>query len=647
MELTLNETSNLKTNLILNLTMKLIGRLSLIVLSLLMVSCTSEKKADNYVEADVIDSHSFSNPRDISVAHIHLNLLVNFDSTRLEGIASLSLVHHKPADTLWLDTRGLEINFVTLDSSSQNVNFFLGNEVIFKGKPLGIPIKQATKVVHIHYKTTSESVALQWLSPSQTAGKDFPFLFTQSEANLARSWVPCQDNPGVRCSYSADITVPKNMLALMSAVNPQKKNNSGIYHFEMKEKIPAYLIALAVGNIEFLATGNRTGVYSEPAMVHKAVVEFSEMDDMVKAAEALYGPYRWGRFDVIVLPPAFPFGGMENPKLTFLTPTLVVGDKSLTAVVAHELAHSWSGNLVTNATWNDFWLNEGFTVYIERRIVERLRGKDFADMQAVLGMQDLKETLEDLKKQPEDTRLKLSLENRDPDDGMTDVAYEKGYLFLRLIEETVGREKFDRFLTAYFNEYAFKSITTETFIHYLKINLLNDNNGFNNKVNIDEWVYKPGIPSNCPKIQSEKFKTIENKVALFLNGTTAAELNLQNITTNEWLHFLDMLPPKLSKEQMTDLDSAYQFTDSGNAEILCKWLRKSIASNYSKTDETLEYFLMHTGRRKFVKPLFSELAKTPEGLAKAKLIYEKAKPNYHALLINTLEQILEKKSVKM
>jgi leukotriene-A4 hydrolase len=627
--------------------MKVIFRLMMVSFTLVMLACGEEKKSDNYLEPEINDSHSFSKPRQISVSHVHLNLKVDFESTSLVGSATLSLQHNQSADTLWLDTRGLEIDYVTVDSAIEKINFFLGNDVIFKGKPLGIPVKSTSKKVHVFYKTTNESVALQWLTPSQTAGKDFPFLFTQSEANLARSWVPCQDNPGVRFTYSADITVPNTMMALMSAENPQKKNESGVYHFEMKEKIPAYLMALAVGNLEFLATGKRTGVYSEPAMVHKAVVEFSEMDDMVKAAEALYGPYRWGRFDVIVLPPSFPFGGMENPKLTFLTPTLVVGDKSLTAVVAHELAHSWSGNLVTNATWNDFWLNEGFTVYIERRIIERLRGKDFADMQAVLGMQDLKETLEDLKKEPDDTRLKLSLENRDPDDGMTDVAYEKGYLFLRLIEETVGRKKFDRFLTAYFDEHAFKSITTEAFIHYLKINLLNDDNGFKDKVNIDEWVYKPGIPANCPKIASEKFKTIESKVALFLNGTSAAELNLQHVSTNEWLHFLDALPTKLGNAQMLDLDSAYQFTESGNAEILCKWLRKSIASNYAKANEPLEYFLIHTGRRKFVKPLYSELAKTPEGLAKAKLIYAKAKPNYHALVINTLEQILEKQSLKM
>jgi leukotriene A-4 hydrolase/aminopeptidase len=627
--------------------MKLFKDCVFLALMLLMGACSPNKSDDNFTEQEVNDTHSFSNPREISISHVHLNLKVDFDSTRLLGMASLSLIHHKPADTLWLDTRGLKITRVTLDSSSNPVSFYLGNEVMFKGKPLGIPLKQTVKRVHITYGTTAESVALQWLNPAQTAGKDYPFLFTQSEANLARSWVPCQDNPGVRFTYSADITVPAHMLALMSAENPQKKNETGQYHFEMKEKIPAYLMALAVGNIEFLATGKRTGVYAEPAMVHKAVVEFSEMDDMVKAAEDLYGPYRWGRFDVIVLPPSFPFGGMENPKLTFLTPTLVVGDKSLTAVVAHELAHSWSGNLVTNATWADFWLNEGFTVYIERRIVERLRGKDFADMQAVLGMQDLKETMEDLKKTPDDTRLKLSLENRDPDDAMTDVAYEKGYLFLRLIEETVGRESFDRFLTNYFDEHAFNSMTTEAFIHYLKIKLLNQNKEYAQKIGIDDWVYKAGIPANCPKIESAKFKAIETKAGMFLNGTKAADLQLQYVSTNEWLHFLDMLPNKLSLSQMADLDTAYQFTDSGNAEILCKWLRKSIASNYSRADETLEYFLMHTGRRKFVKPLYSELAKTPEGLAKAKLIYAKAKPNYHALVIHTLEQIIEKQSVKM
>lgn len=612
---------------------------------LFFAACETKTEKDDYVEKESVDTHSFSKPDQICVTHINLDLKVDFDSSKIYGIATLKLEHKSPSDTLWLDTRGLVIESVS--DSSGAVPYFLGPEVLFKGKSLAVLVKPTTNFVQVKYNTTNESVALQWLNPSQTAGKDFPFLFTQSEANLARSWVPCQDNPGVRFTYSADVTVPKNMLALMSATNPQTKNETGVYHFEMKERIPAYLMALAVGNIEFLPISARTGVYSEPAMVHKAVVEFSEMENMVKAAEDLYGPYRWERFDVIVLPPSFPFGGMENPKLTFLTPTLVVGDKSLTAVVAHELAHSWSGNLVTNATWNDFWLNEGFTVYIERRIVEKLNGKAFADMQAVLGMQDLRETLEELKNAPDDTRLKLNLENRDPDDGMNDVAYEKGYLFLRLIEETVGRDRFDAFLKGYFNNYAFKSISTETFVHYLKENLLNDANGLTGKINIDEWIYQPGLPANCPKIQSEKFVAIEAKAKAFLAGESAKQLSLEYSSTNEYLHFLDELPNNLSLKQMADLDSTYKFTESGNAEILCKWLRKCIASNYTKADETLSYFLTHTGRRKFVKPLFTELAKTPEGLVKAKAIYVIAKPNYHALVIHTLDQLLEKQTLKM
>lgn len=617
------------------------------LLAILVISCTPKKMEEQFEEVKPAhDFHSYAKPLQVSMDHLDLKLNVDMKKKVISGIATIHLLRVAAADSAWFDTRGLVITKVTIDSAFTPVQFTLGNDKDFLGSSLTVPITPTTQTITITYETTDKSVALQWLAPEQTAGKDFPFLFTQSEANLARSWVPCMDSPGIKFTYSADVTVAKDMLAVMSATNPQQKNQTGLYHFEMNKPIPAYLMALAVGNIEFMATGARTGVYSEPAMVHKAVVEFSELEKMLAAAEMLYGKYAWERYDVIVLPPAFPFGGMENPRLSFLTPTLVVGDKSLTNVVAHELAHSWSGNLVTNATWDDFWLNEGFTVYFERRIVEQLNGKAFADMQTVLGLQDLKETMTDLGVNSYDTKLKLNLTNRDPDDGMTDVAYEKGYLFLRLIEETVGREKFDNFLQDYFKTYAFKSLSTEQFVSYLKYNLLNDKNELKGKINIDEWVYGTGIPSNCPKITSDKFKDVEGKVNDFLKGTPAADLGITAYTTNEWLHFLDALPGKLTIAQIKNLDSSYKLTESGNAEILCKWLKKCIGSNYHETDKDLEYFLTHTGRRKFVKPLYAELAKTPEGLELAKQIYKKARPNYHALVINTIDQLLEKQAVK-
>ena len=245
----------------------------------------------------------------------------------------------------------------------------------------------------------------------------------------------------------------------MSASNPQIKNETGSYHFEMKQPIPSYLLALAVGDVEFKRVSNRAGIYAERTVLDSAVWEFADLEKMIHGAEELYGAYLWERYDVLVLPPSFPFGGMENPRLTFATPSILAGDRSLTSLIAHELAHSWSGNLVTNRTWNDFWLNEGFTVYFEHRIMEKLYGRDYAEMLALLSLQDLRETIQSLKDENlyADTKLKLDLAGRNPDDGVTDIAYNKGYFFLRLFEERYGRERFDSFLKHYFSSNAFKS----------------------------------------------------------------------------------------------------------------------------------------------------------------------------------------------
>ncbi|MBL0317256.1 MAG: hypothetical protein IPP69_16430 [Flavobacteriales bacterium] len=302
-------------------------------------------------------------------------------------------------------------------------------------------------MVEIDYKTSPDAEALLWVEGEK------PFLFTQSQAILARTWVPCQDSPGVRITYNADVTVPSDLMALMSAENPQQKSSDGKYHFKMDQPIPSYLMALAVGDVVFREIGPRTGVYAIPSLADAAANEFSDMQKMVDEAEKLYGSYVWGRYDLLILPPAFPFGGMENPKLTFATPTIIAGDKSLVSLVAHELAHSWSGNLVTNSTWDDFWLNEGFTVYFEQRIMEAVYGRERSEMLATLSRQDLDATIADIStsEHPEDSKLKLALEGRSPDDGMTDIAYNKGYFFLRLIEETVGRERFDKFLKVFYN----------------------------------------------------------------------------------------------------------------------------------------------------------------------------------------------------
>jgi len=415
----------------------------------------------------------------------------------------------------------------------------------------------------------------------------------------------------------------------MSAENPQQKNESGVYTFKMEQPIPAYLLALAVGDLRFQPIGERTGVYAEPSMISKAAYEFEEMDKMLEAAEKLYGKYAWGRYDLIVLPPSFPFGGMENPRLTFTTPTILAGDRSLTALVAHELAHSWSGNLVTNATWNDFWLNEGFTVYFENRIMEEVYGKDYADMLALISYQDLKNEVESMTKagKIEDTKLKLDLKGRNPDDGVSAIAYDKGFYLLKLIENTVGREKFDVFLNKYFTEYAFKTTNTEDFLKYLDKNLLSQVEGSMETINPKEWIYQTGIPSSIPKIESERYNKAIAAAKLWNEGTPAAQLDTKDWAYQQWLFFIRALPAELNKQQMDELDKKFKFSETGNNEVLGEWLVKVAHNQYEKSYPQLRKFLVNVGRRKFLSPIYSQLIANEKTIPLAKSIFEEAKPN--------------------
>lgn len=421
----------------------------------------------------------------------------------------------------------------------------------------------------------------------------------------------------------------------MSAENPTEKNDSGIYEFKMPQPIPAYLLALSVGDIQFEKISDRAGVYAEPSVLKKSVYEFGDLEAMIVASENLYGQYEWGRYDLIVLPPSFPFGGMENPRLTFATPTILAGDRSLVSLVAHELAHSWSGNLVTNATWDDFWLNEGFTVFFERKIMEAIEGEAYAEMLAELGYQDLLETIEELGEDSPDTQLKLNLTDRDPDEGVTNIAYEKGYFFLRMIAELVGKDKFDTFLKTYFEKNKFQVMDTEKFLVYLQEELPETK-----ELNLDEWIYQPGLPKNCPKPNSERFQAVNESFTAWQGGKKASELETKDWSSHEWLHFIRQLPETLSPEQMKDLDDAFGFTKSGNSEVLAAWLTKVIPNEYTVAYPAIREFLMTVGRRKFLVPLYQALLKTEEGIKMAKDIYVVARPNYHFVSTNTLDELL-------
>ena len=585
----------------------------------------------------IVKHHSYSKPDSIQLTHMDLDLTVSFEKKQLEGKVIVHFKNPYQLPFLILDTRQLAIEKVLLQDSIET-SWSLGEDRPVLGQALVIELPKNAKSVAVYYHTTAASEALMWLSPEQTSGKKHPFLFTQSQAVLARTWVPCMDVPAVRYTYSANIHCDPQYMALMSASNPQQKSATGHYHFEMNQPIPSYLMALAVGDIAFKPLGKSCGVYAEVNVLEKAYNEFTDLPKMIDQASELYGPYAWGRYDVLVLPPSFPFGGMENPRLTFATPTIIAGDKSLVSLIAHELAHSWSGNLVTNSNWDDFWLNEGFTVYFEERIMEKIYGKSYSDMLASISFGELQATLKDLMANaPGNTKLKLNLNGRNPDDAVSDIAYIKGSLFLKLLEEKVGRAKWDAFLNKYFNQFKWQSITTENFLDYLQNNLLKAQK---DTVNINEWVYQIGLPSNCPKVHSQEFERVEKTALAINNDSSLIRIDTTGFTTHHWLHLFRQLDPSKIVSRMPVFDSLYQLTQSGNAEIQCDWYLLCIQNDYAAAYPAIENYLLHVGRRKFLRPLYDAMIQTPEGLIRAKTIFDKASAAYHAVSRNTIQEMI-------
>lgn len=641
----------------------------ILVLGAAMMSPTDAVSAEDRapasrsgLPADLVDVHSWGNPHEVRVGHLDLDLKVDFDAKVLTGVAILDVVRQKPGAPLDLDASGLQVRSVEArkkDGEWKAVSYRLGRFPIAKGEerlfpsgtrsngqpihgePLRVDLPDGADQVRISYSTSPGATALQWLAPSQTAGGKHPFLFTQSQAIHARTWIPLQDSPGVRITYSARVTVPKGLKALMSALgNFQKEGEGadGVFAFHLDHPIPSYLIALGVGDLAFRPIGDRTGVYAEPSLVDQAAAEFSDTEKMVEVTETRFGPYRWGRYDLLVLPPSFPFGGMENPCLTFATPTILAGDKSLVSLVAHELAHSWSGNLVTNATWSDFWLNEGFTTYIENRIIEDVYGADRAAMESVLGVQELRDELSQLP--ASDQVLIIDLAGRDPDEGVTRVPYEKGKSLLYALEKAVGREKFDPWIRSYFDSHAFRSIPSSEFIRDLTENLIAKEPAAK-QVDLQAWLSAPGLPA-FPEPTSSRFSQITRTARKWNSGELpASAIDSKAWTTQEWLHFLRALPTDLSSEKMAQLDQAFGLTARKNSEISAQWLEMAIRSNYEPAYGRLEEFLTTVGRRKFLMPLYRALIATPEGQERARVIYEKARPRYHPIAVESVDQLLK------
>lgn len=590
------------------------------------------------------DETSYAQPDQVVITHLSLALNIDVDHKQLVGSAGYQL-HWKQAaaQQLVLDTHQLTVQHVSaIDSQGQKVplSYTLEPADALMGRRLVILAPHQPQRIEVSYSTSPDASGLQWLEPSMTEGKKWPLMFSQSQAIHARSWVPLQDTPAVRFTYDAHITSPTNLMVLMSAQQDPHTPRNGDYRFTMSQPIPSYLLAIVAGDFVFRPLSLRSGVWAEPTMVDRAVHEFADIESMMTSAEALYGPYRWERYDLLVLPPSFPFGGMENPRLTFVTPTVVVGDRSLVSLIAHELAHSWSGNLVTNANWRDFWLNEGLTTYVQGRIVESVYGSDVADMERELDQSDL---LAELPMLPaaEQALVLPSLKQRDPDDVVSLVAYVKGAWFLQFLEERIGRSEFDAFLRQWCDSHAFQSVSTAQFVADLQANVLAKHPNAWRTAELHQWLYEPGIPSIAFRTRSRRLANVDiTRIAWLGSGKLPSTQITSQWVTQQWAYFLSKCGQTLTIDQLRQLDHAYRFTGTTNAEIAERWYPLAIRSGYLAAWEPAGAFLEHVGRRKMVMPIYAELVKTPHGLQFAQQVFARARANYHPITRVSVEKLL-------
>jgi aminopeptidase N len=594
---------------------------------------------------DRVDEHSYAQPDKVKVKDLALELNLDFEKKQLAGSATLALDWlDKNATELVLDTRDLTIEKIVGERSDgkwEDLKFALDAKDPTLGSKLTIQVPQRNPRVRITYATVPEASGLQWLTAAMTQGKKTPFMFSQSQQIHARSWVPLQDTPSVRFTYTAHVTAPADTMVVMSADTDPKAARDGDYTFKMPQPIPSYLLAIGAGDLVFKPIGPRSGVWAEPAAVDKAVAEFADTEKMIDTTEKLYGPYRWGRYDMLLLPPSFPYGGMENPRMTFLTPTVIVGDKSLVALIAHELAHSWSGNLVTFSTAKDAWLNEGLTSYVENRIIEDLYGRERADMENVIERNELKNEFTDDNKALQSLAVKPGV-LKDPDENLSSTVYTKGAWFMQFLEQRFGREVFDPFLRGYFDHFAFQSISSEQFRDYARANLLDKYPGKVTQAEFDAWLYEPGVPANAPQIASARFDAVDAARKAWLDAGTLPAADLTGKwTTQEWVHFIEGMPEKLSPEQLAALDAAYHFTGTPNGEIAQRWYPLAVRSGYTQANEAISAFLQRVGRRKLIMPTYKELVKSTAGMQLAEQTFAKARPGYHPITTGSVEATIK------
>jgi leukotriene-A4 hydrolase len=581
------------------------------------------------------DPTSYSDLAEGRIKHIDFHIRVDFDSRTLDVEATYHMqgpVH----GSLYLDTYKIDLQEARINNQELAWEFDTSDETL--GDRLHLKGLDGDSSFTLKFCTSPEARALQWMSPSQTAGGSHPFLYSQCQASNARSVFPCQDTPSVRFTYSAEVEVPEGLMAVMAAELVEASQGSGKYSFKMPQPIPSYLFAITAANLDFRELGPRTGVYAEPEVIEAAAWEFAETEKTMVEAEKLLGPYLWGRYDMLVLPPSFPFGGMENPRLTFLTPTAILGTRGQTSLITHELAHAWTGNLVTNATWQDFWLNEGWTTYAETRITEILEGKESADLNAVYDEKRTYAIMERVGMDSPLTCLKIPVDGKDADAMTSVLAYTKGCFFLKECEYAVGRERFDAFIQKYMKRFQFKSLTTEEFLEFLKAELPE----VFEKVDVETWVYKPGLPGTWHKPTSRLYDEVEKTLSDLNRGILPTREQVRDWHRYQMLSFLQGLPNALPAESCRQLEDVLGLEERNDDHFLSYFYATCILSGYQEVLPRVEKFLEKIGRMLYIMPIGRAMVEADWARDLARPMFERVRERHHPVTVHAVDNFLKK-----
>ena len=619
-----------------------VHKISFFLILIIFISKTNQKELNTFSNYDII-----------SQTNINVHFIVDFDNKKVDGEVTISFKALEDGEVIILDTKSLIIKSIK-DNTGNELDFKLDN--YYRLESHGVPLKiykeyskDDTFDITIEYSTTKDCMAIDWLEPEQTSGGKYPFMYSQCQSILCREMLPIQDTPAIKMPVQISITVPEELIGLAAGLFVEEINNGNnkTFIYALDIPIPSYLIAIAAGDIGSQNVSERCTIYAEKTVVEKAAWEFSDTEKFLKIAENYIGEYVWEQYNILVLPPSFPFGGMENPTLTFLTPSLIAGDKSLVSVVAHEISHSWTGNLVTNENWPDFWLNEGFTMFIERKILSSHKDKDMAKLDAMVGLSNLKADIIAFGESKSFSSLEPNLLGRNPDDAFNKVPYEKGFNLLYYLENKVNNDDiFQKFMRSYIDKFkkgVVKYMDFRTFFETFIKNNVKDWEKILNDIDWDTWVFAPGFPPVENDFSNKYADEVDQAVKDFYENKLGDDFVK---TFKDWFtllkqNFLNKIKEsdiKLSETQLEFLNEKLELIQGKyNVEVSCSYYLTVLyhGTLSTKFEESLVDFLGKHGRINYIRPLFSALARRNKELAIKTL--DKYRNFYHSIIIKYIE----------